>query len=78
MSPPTQINVERLLQQVINVNKSLCVHKHIHTNKYIEHINNNNKRERKISMTTRIFKRLQKTSLEAENANLPFGERSLD
>ena len=33
-------------RQVTNINKSLCVHKYIHTNKYIEHLNNNNKHKR--------------------------------
>ena len=31
-----------MLHHVTNINKSLCVHKHIHTNKYIEQLNNNN------------------------------------
>ena len=30
-------------RQITNINKSLCVHKYIHTNEYIEHLNNNNK-----------------------------------
>ena len=56
----------------------MYVHKHIHTNKYIEHLNNNNKHERKTCMKTRIYKRLQKTSLETKSKNLPFRERSLN
>ena len=78
MSPSIQINAPRFLQQVTNVNKSLRVHTHIHTNKYIEHLNNNNKHEIQTCMTTRIYKLSQKTSLEADNANLPFRQCSLD
>ena len=75
-SPSTQINAARFLQHVININKSLCVHKF--TDKYIEHQNNYNKHERKTCMTTRIYKRWQKTSPKAENENHPFRERLLD
>ena len=53
-SQPTQINAARLLQHVININESLCIHKYIHTNKYIEHQNNNNKHERKTCCHTYI------------------------
>ena len=73
-----QTNALRLLQEIIYINKSLCVHKYIHTNKYIEHLNNNNEHKRKTCMTIRIYKWSRKTSLEAESVNLPFRERSLD
>ena len=54
MSSSIQINA------VTNVNKRLCVHKYIHTNKYIEDLNNNNKHKRKKCLTICIYKRLQK------------------
>ena len=76
-SPPKQINAAKLLQNVTNI-KSLCVYKPLHTNKYIKRLNNNNKHEIKTGMTTCLYNRSQKASLEAENVNLPFPERSLD
>ena len=35
----------RKLQQITNISKRLCVRKYICTNKYIEHLSNNNKHE---------------------------------
>ena len=74
MTPSTQTNAARLLQQITNIKKSL----YVHTNKYIEHLNNNNKHRRNTCMTPPIDKRSQKTSLEAENENHTFRERLLD
>ena len=52
----------------------------VYTNTYTLIINtsNVNKHEGKTCMTTRIYKWSQQTSLEAENANVPIRERSLD
>ena len=61
----------------IVTDKSATSTRYIDINKPIEHLNNNN-HKRQIRMTTRIYKRSQKTSLEAENENRPFRERSLD
>ena len=68
-------NKQKLKQQQLN--KSLCVHKHIHANKNIEYLYKNNKHERKTCITTLIFNRSQKASIEAQNANLQFRERLL-
>ena len=48
----------------------------IHTNKYIN--TNNKKHEAKTCIRMRLYKRSQQNSLEGENKNALFQERSLD
>ena len=68
----------RWIRQAQHKRTTMCTQILVLTNKYTEHLSNNNKHEGMTCMRMLPYKQSLWTSPEGENKNLPIQERSLD